>query len=56
MPIRHYWPIKDDDKCKSIKFAVDWGNNNEPKVRIYHVCLTFLLTNSFLEVLKWVVG
>ncbi|KAJ8771431.1 hypothetical protein K2173_026608 [Erythroxylum novogranatense] len=26
VPGHHYWPIKDDDKCRSIKFAVDWGN------------------------------
>ncbi|XVE64228.1 hypothetical protein DITRI_Ditri07aG0084300 [Diplodiscus trichospermus] len=25
-PMHHYWPIKDDDKCRSIKHAVDWGN------------------------------
>lgn len=28
LPLQQYWPIKDDDKCKSIKFAVDWGNNH----------------------------
>ncbi|XP_031109643.1 O-glucosyltransferase rumi homolog isoform X2 [Ipomoea triloba] len=28
MPMKHYWPIRDDDKCKSIKHAVDWGNNH----------------------------
>ena len=32
MPLHHYWPIKMDDKCKSIKFAVEWGNNHEEKV------------------------
>ncbi|KAF8380267.1 hypothetical protein HHK36_027751 [Tetracentron sinense] len=31
IPVHHYWPIKDDDKCKSIKFAVDWGNNHKQK-------------------------
>ncbi|CAD5325263.1 unnamed protein product [Arabidopsis thaliana] len=25
-PGHHYWPVKEDDKCRSIKFAVDWGN------------------------------
>ncbi|XP_074321802.1 uncharacterized protein LOC141658994 [Silene latifolia] len=24
----HYWPIRDDQKCKSLKFAVEWGNNH----------------------------
>eukprot|EP00252_Welwitschia_mirabilis_P001775 TRINITY_DN11714_c0_g2_i1.p1 TRINITY_DN11714_c0_g2~~TRINITY_DN11714_c0_g2_i1.p1 ORF type:complete len:200 (+),score=26.23 TRINITY_DN11714_c0_g2_i1:79-600(+) len=28
MPGKHYWPIRIDKKCESIKFAVDWGNNN----------------------------
>ncbi|GLT35960.1 hypothetical protein SLA2020_103680 [Shorea laevis] len=31
MPLHHYWPVKDVDKCKSIKYAVDWGNNNTQK-------------------------
>ncbi|KAL5173742.1 hypothetical protein HKD37_16G046224 [Glycine soja] len=29
--MHHYWPIKDDDKCRSIKFAVDWGNNHKQR-------------------------
>lgn len=32
VPIHHYWPIKEDDKCRSIKFAVDWGNSHRHKV------------------------
>lgn len=32
MPVHHYWPIKENDKCRSIKFAVDWGNNHKQKV------------------------
>ncbi|XP_072968506.1 uncharacterized protein [Typha angustifolia] len=28
MPMQHYWPIRPDQKCKSIKFAVDWGNKH----------------------------
>ncbi|KDP22278.1 hypothetical protein JCGZ_26109 [Jatropha curcas] len=32
-PIDHYWPIKDDDKCRSIKFAVDWGNSHKRKAQ-----------------------
>lgn len=31
MPMQHYWPIKNDDQCRSIKHAVDWGNNNTQK-------------------------
>ncbi|MCE3215668.1 hypothetical protein HAX54_003160 [Datura stramonium] len=29
MPLKHYWPVKDNDKCRSIKHAVDWGNTHE---------------------------
>ncbi|XP_043715527.1 O-glucosyltransferase rumi homolog [Telopea speciosissima] len=28
LPMRHYWPIKDGDKCRSLKFAVEWSNNH----------------------------
>lgn len=31
-PGHHYWPVKEDDKCRSIKFAVDWGNLHMQKV------------------------
>uniref|UniRef100_A0A1D1XS72 O-glucosyltransferase rumi n=1 Tax=Anthurium amnicola TaxID=1678845 RepID=A0A1D1XS72_9ARAE len=33
MPLEHYWPIRDDDKCRSIEFAVDWGNNHKQKAQ-----------------------
>lgn len=29
MPLKHFWPVKDDDKCRSIKHAVDWGNEHQ---------------------------
>ncbi|XP_059667082.1 uncharacterized protein LOC132312645 [Cornus florida] len=32
-PVHHYWPIRVDDKCKSIKFAVDWGNSHKQKAQ-----------------------
>ncbi|CAK9184616.1 unnamed protein product [Ilex paraguariensis] len=32
-PVHHFWPIRDDDKCRSIKFAVDWGNNHKQKAQ-----------------------
>lgn len=32
-PMKHYWPVKVDDKCRSIKFAVDWGNRHKQKVQ-----------------------
>ncbi|GAB2271693.1 hypothetical protein Dimus_006522 [Dionaea muscipula] len=28
VPLQHYWPIRDKDKCRSLKFAVEWGNNH----------------------------
>ncbi|XAR63081.1 Protein xylosyltransferase [Bertholletia excelsa] len=28
LPTIHYWPININDKCKSIKYAVDWGNKH----------------------------
>lgn len=28
MPLQHYWPVKEDDKCRSIKHAVEWGNTH----------------------------
>lgn len=33
MPLEHYWPIRLDRKCESIKFAVDWGNNHTDKAK-----------------------
>lgn len=33
MPVHHYWPIREDSKCKSIKFAVDWGNSHKKKAQ-----------------------
>ncbi|KAL3834431.1 hypothetical protein ACJIZ3_009167 [Penstemon smallii] len=33
MPLQHYWPIKDKDKCRSIKHAVDWGNTHQEKAQ-----------------------
>ncbi|XP_011076164.1 O-glucosyltransferase rumi homolog [Sesamum indicum] len=33
VPMQHYWPIKAEDKCRSIKFAVDWGNNHKEKAQ-----------------------
>ncbi|KAL1540155.1 O-glucosyltransferase rumi [Salvia divinorum] len=32
-PQKHYWPVKDNDKCRSLKFAVEWGNNHTAKAK-----------------------
>ncbi|XP_038906931.1 protein O-glucosyltransferase 1-like isoform X1 [Benincasa hispida] len=28
LPLQHFWPINDQSKCPSLKFGVQWGNNN----------------------------
>lgn len=28
IPMEHYWPIKRDGLCRSIKYAVNWGNEH----------------------------
>lgn len=33
IPLQHYWPVRDEDKCRSIKYAVDWGNSHEQEAR-----------------------
>uniref|UniRef100_A0A453AIC1 Glycosyl transferase CAP10 domain-containing protein n=2 Tax=Aegilops tauschii subsp. strangulata TaxID=200361 RepID=A0A453AIC1_AEGTS len=33
MPTQHYWPVRDDSKCNSIKYAVDWGNSHKKKAQ-----------------------
>ncbi|KAL5981538.1 hypothetical protein ACLOJK_015600 [Asimina triloba] len=33
MPLQHYWPIRDNNKCTSIKFAVEWGNSHKTKAQ-----------------------
>ena len=34
VPLEHYWPIRDNGKCTSLKFAVEWGNNHTEKVTL----------------------
>ncbi|KAL2905705.1 Protein O-glucosyltransferase 1 [Bienertia sinuspersici] len=33
LPLVHYWPIRNNDQCKSLKFAVEWGNNHTDKAQ-----------------------
>jgi hypothetical protein len=35
VPLRHYWSVRDRGQCRSIKFAVDWGNSHSDKVVQY---------------------
>ncbi|XP_074344027.1 uncharacterized protein LOC141683221 isoform X1 [Apium graveolens] len=32
-PLVHYWPINNNDKCRSVKFSVDWGNSHRKKAQ-----------------------
>lgn len=45
MPLHHYWPIKEDDMCKDIKFVVDWGNIHQQKVPIKISLVTYHFKN-----------
>lgn len=31
-PKKNYWPVAASNLCSSIKYAVDWGNENLPEV------------------------
>ncbi|XP_022896351.1 protein O-glucosyltransferase 1-like [Olea europaea var. sylvestris] len=33
LPTIHYWPINEQSKCESIKFAVEWGNKHMNKAQ-----------------------
>nr|XP_017235764.1 PREDICTED: O-glucosyltransferase rumi homolog isoform X2 [Daucus carota subsp. sativus] len=33
VPTVHYWPINENQECRSIKFAVDWGNHHPEKAK-----------------------
>lgn len=35
IPRRHFWPLRDSQKCSSIEFAVEWGNTHTAEVRSY---------------------
>lgn len=32
-PLVHYWPVNNNNKCRSVKFAVDWGNSHQKKAQ-----------------------
>ena len=33
VPKKHFWPVRRTKLCDSIKFGVNWGNNNTKEVR-----------------------
>lgn len=35
-PKKNYWPVSTNELCRSIKFAVDWGNANPSEV-LFHL-------------------
>ncbi|XP_078437443.1 uncharacterized protein LOC144708022 [Wolffia australiana] len=32
-PLRHFWPVRADDKCPAIKYAVEWGRCHQTEVQ-----------------------
>lgn len=53
MPMHHYWPIKDDDDmCKSIKFAVEWGTTHKQKVLNFMISNNLVLNNNIYRLLE----
>ncbi|RVW30647.1 hypothetical protein CK203_101275 [Vitis vinifera] len=32
VPLLHYWPIRPRNKCRDLKFAVEWGNTHPEKL------------------------
>ncbi|KAL8114195.1 hypothetical protein AgCh_021161 [Apium graveolens] len=33
VPTVHYWPVNENQECRSIKFAVDWGNKHPEEAK-----------------------
>ncbi|KAK6162354.1 hypothetical protein DH2020_002195 [Rehmannia glutinosa] len=69
LPLIHYWPINENNKCGSIKFAVEWGNKYTDKAQEigkggskfvqenlameYVYDYTFHLLNEYAKLLKY---
>ncbi|XP_031484020.1 uncharacterized protein LOC116253374 isoform X1 [Nymphaea colorata] len=50
LPGQHFWPISADNKCPSIKFAVDWGNSHPQKAQeIGKAGSSFILNDMRME-------
>jgi hypothetical protein len=52
MPIEHYWPVRDENKCSSIKYAVDWGNSHKKLVRCIYLLIIVICICSHFSVLN----
>ena len=51
MPMQHYWPVRDDNKCSSIKYAVDWGNSYKQEVFIRLYVSVMKFATVYLDIL-----
>ncbi|KAL1549875.1 protein O-glucosyltransferase 1-like [Salvia divinorum] len=50
LPSIHYWPINTNNKCESIKLAVEWGNNYTDKAQeIGRAGSNFVLENLVMD-------
>ncbi|KAI8545143.1 hypothetical protein RHMOL_Rhmol07G0019900 [Rhododendron molle] len=49
VPQQHYWPIRENNKCKSLKFAVEWGNNHTAKL-VVTICYTAMFFACIVEI------
>lgn len=43
-PMLHYWPIRTGNKCRDIKFAVEWGNNHSVDVCVYTCKISLIIS------------
>ena len=53
MPLQHYWPIREDNKCRAIKHAVDWGNNKIEKVISWSILFAIFRLRLGWSLLIW---
>ena len=52
MPVQHYWPVRDDNKCASIKYAVDWVNSHKQLVPCIYLYFVIYICRQFFAVLN----
>ncbi|RXH70502.1 hypothetical protein DVH24_013248, partial [Malus domestica] len=54
--VHHYWPIRHENKCRSIKFVMDWGDNHKQKEELkmdYVYDYMFHLLNEYDKLLRF---
>ena len=56
VPMKHYWPIRQNSKCGDLKFAVEWGNNNTDKVNntpyVYYISVTLTILTEIKKIVE----